>query len=141
MLTVPYRVAREQAIARLVEAVRSDPSHVAGCFIAGAAHGFTIEIEYIQRDDGTTRYSTWSDVQGVIATEDRGITLDFAAELTELRARGIIDRELPEGPGRRTMIALADRDGGVWLELSTPLGQEPPPEGPLGRILDLVFPS
>jgi hypothetical protein len=141
MPTVPYRVTRAQAVERLVDAVRADRGHVAGCFIAGTAHGYTIELEYIQRDDGTTRYSTWSDVQGVIATEDRGVTLDFAAELTELRARGIIDRELPEGPGRRTLIALANRDGGVWLELSTPHGQEPRPEGPLGRILDLVFPS
>jgi hypothetical protein len=141
MLTVPYRVTRTQAVERLVDAVRSDRGHVAGCFVTGAVHGFTIEIEYIQRDDGTTRYSTWSDVQGVIATEDRGITLDFAAELTQLRARGLVDRELAEGPGRRTMIALADRDGGGWVELSTPLGQQPRPDGPLGRILDLVFPS
>lgn len=148
MPSFPYQLRGPQAVRAVVDTVRSDPSFVAGCLVASAAHGYSIEIEYMQRADHTVRYQAWSDVQGERSTEERTVTLDFAAELARVRAAGIADRVLPpvDGAGRDAFIVLATTDGGTWIETPTPGptmdgGRDTRGDGPLDRIFNLVFPS
>ncbi len=123
--------------------VCADPAFVAGCLVIGGAHGYTMEIEYLQRADHSVSYSVWSDVQGVISTEERTVDVDFAAELARIRASGIANTRQPEidGPERYTFIAIATRDGGAWVEAPTPDAGQAKGDGSLDGIFDLVFPS
>jgi hypothetical protein len=87
-------------------------------------------------------------VQGTISTEERTVAIDFADELDRLRAANIENTTLPDAAatGRYTFIALANREGGAWVETPTPgpRRQTPSveaPPAPLDRILGLVFSS
>lgn len=139
----PYRLRTPEAVGALVARVRADSSFAAGCLIVGGAHGFHMEMEYLQRADRSASYSVWSDVQGVISTEERTVDIDFAAELDRVRAGAIANTKLPETEGteRYTFIALATPAGGVWVEAPTPETGVTRTKGPLDRILELVFPS
>lgn len=139
----PYRRRDRSVVPQVVATVRSDSTFVAGCLVMGRAHGYEMEIEYMQRADGTTRYRVWSDVQGIISTEERTLPLDVAAELARVRGAAVANTTLPdvtEG-GRRAFIALADREGGVWVDAPTPRSRQVAEEGPLARIFAQVFPS
>ncbi len=139
----PYRITSPVVVGAVIDAVRADPAFVACCLVVGDAHGFHMEIEYMQRADHTTRYQVWSDVQGELSTEERTVALDFAAELARVRAAGIADTVLPAvaGSGRNAFIVLATRDSGVWVDAPTPAHAKPAGDGPLDAIFNLVFPS
>lgn len=138
----PYRVTRAQAVAAVLATVRADPAFVAGCLVVNGAHGYTMELEYLQRIDGTTQYSAWSDIQGIISTEERDVSIDLAAELPRLCEETAVETRLPDpGNARYVLIVLANRERGTWVETPTPLDGQPRADGALGRILQLVFPS
>lgn len=125
----------------LVANVASDPSFVAGCLVIGGAHGYSMELEYIRRDDGTTRYRVWSDVQGIISTEEARTTVDFVDVLERVKGAGLAESELPDVPRtRRALVVLATRAGGTWVDLPISNG-DARAASPLAPILDLVFPS
>jgi hypothetical protein len=113
MATFPYRVREADAVAALVERLRADRDLVAAALLCVGAHGFSMEIEMLQRDDGTFVYSSWNDVQGNISVEDRTFALDLVPLV--VRARGLAGTRL-EGAGRRVLVALADRQGGYWID-------------------------
>lgn len=127
----------------MLATVQSDPAFVAGCLVVGGSHGYTMELEYMQRSDGTTQYSVWSDVQGIISTEERDVPLDLAAELPRLRDEIAVETRLPDpaGSDRFTLVVLASRETGTWVEAPTPADGQPRGDGALGRIFQLVFPS
>ena len=139
----PYRERSPKVVKSLVARLRADSSFVAGCVVFGTAHGYTTEIEYLQRADHTTQYSVWSDVQGVISTEERSFEIDFASELARVRAAKIENKKLPEveGSGSYAMIVLGTPEDGVWIETPTPGHGVPRSAGPLARIWNLVFPQ
>ncbi len=142
MAEFPYRVRGPEAVPALVARLRADPAFVGGCLVIGGAHGFIMEMEYLQRADGTVQYSAWSDVQGVISTEERTVEVDFAAELARIRAAGIANTKRPDAEdGHSTFIALATSDGGAWVEAPTPVAKQPTAPGVLDPIFNLVFPS
>jgi hypothetical protein len=139
----PYRLRSPEAVDALVARVGANPSFVAGCLIIGGSHGYHLELEYLQRADHTASYSVWSDVQGVISTEERTVAIDFADELARVRAGDIANTKRPAGEDaeRYTFIAIATPAGGVWVETPTPGTGVARTKGPLDRILELVFPS
>jgi len=128
-------------VTALVANVQSDPTFVAGCLVVGGAHGYTMEIEYMRRSDGSTRYRVWSDVQGIISTDEARTNVDFGAVLASVRAAGLSEKQLPDDPrSRRAHVVLANREGGTWVDAPTPpVGTRA--AGPLAPIFDLVFPS
>ncbi len=137
----PYRVLGADAVTAVVETVASDPSFVSGCLVVGSAHGYTMEMEYIRRDDGTTRYRVWSDVQGIISTDEARTEVDFAAVLANVRVAGLAEKRLPDDPrSRRALVVLANREGGTWIDTPTPpVGTRA--TNALAPIFDLVFPA
>ena len=139
----PYRLSGKQAVDALVEVVRADPDFVAGCLVCGGAHGYSIELEYVQRNDGTIRYRVWDDVNARPSTEERRfLEFDIATTLENVRADGLANRKLPDDApihGRRSFIALANRDGGFWVDAPTPL-RGAPREGALAAVFNVVFP-
>jgi hypothetical protein len=139
----PYRSTGKQAVTALVEVVRGDPDFVAGCLVCGGAHGYVIEIEYVQRRDGTIRYRVWDDVNAQASTEERpSLVFDVAGTLERVRAEGLANRKLPDDApvsGRRSFITFANRDGGFWVEAPTPL-RGAPREGALAAVFNVVFP-
>lgn len=143
MADFPYRRSGSDAVAALVATVRSHDDFVAGCLVCGGAHGYTMELEYMQRRDGSIRYRVAEDVQGTITTEERRLAFDIAGELARVRATGLDGTRLPDdgGGGRRTLIVLADGEGGVWVDAPAPGRQqraEDRGDGPLDRIFRAV---
>lgn len=137
----PYRLRGASAVNAVVETVASDPSFVAGCLVVAGAHGYSMELEYIRRADGTTRYRVWSDVQGIISTDEARTSVDFAAVLASVKAVGLAETQLPDLPGtRRALVVLANREGGTWVDTPTSSG-DARATSPLAPVLDLVFPS
>jgi hypothetical protein len=137
----PYRLRGVEAVTAVVATVRSDPAFVAGCLVVGGAHGYSMEIEYVRRDDGTTRYRVWSDVQGIISTDETRTDVDFAAVLASVNAAGLAGTQLPDDPrSRRALVVLATTAGGTWVDTPTPTGTARV-ASPLDPIFDLVFPS
>jgi hypothetical protein len=139
----PYRLIGEQAVTAVVATVASDPDFIAGCLVCSGAHGYSMELEYMQRRDGGTRYRVWSDVQGTIDTEERALSFDIASVLERVRAEGLAECSLPDdGPigGRRALIVLADAADGTWVDTPAPrVGA--PRTGPLAPLFDVVFPA
>jgi hypothetical protein len=140
----PYRSEDgDLLVATLIENLRADPSFVAGCLVIGHAHGFTMEIEYAQRADGSARYRTWSDVQGHISSEERPLHLDLASLFAQHR------REHPEsgriaakpGDGRLALVVLANRDEGAWLETPTPGPKQVRGDSAIDQLFRIVYPS
>lgn len=138
MADFPYRRSGSEAVTALVETVRSDDDFVAGCLVAGGAHGYSMELEYMQRRDGTFRYRVAEDVQGTISSQERTLAFDIVHELARARDAKLDGVTLPDNDrGRRTLIVLADRDGGVWVDAPAP-GRGARPEerndGPIERV-------
>ena len=109
----PYRLAAADAVAPLVAAVRGDEDVTAGCLVCVGAHGFSMEIELLQRREGDVRYSSWNDVQGNISVEDRVFDLDVSALVAA--ARPLAGTTIA-GSGRRVLVVLADASGGFWID-------------------------
>ena len=136
----PYRLRGSKAVSAVVETVSSDPAFVAGCLVVGGAHGYSMEMEYVRRDDGTTRYRVWSDVQGIISTDEARTNVDFAVVLAHVNAAGLAETTLPDDPtARRALVVLATRAGGTWVDTPTLTGPARA-ASPLAPIFDLVFP-
>jgi hypothetical protein len=140
----PYRSEDgDVLVATLIDNLRAEPSFVAGCLVIGHAHGFTMEIEYAQRADGSARYRTWSDVQGHISSEERALALDLAALCAQHR------REHPQpvriaakpGDGRLALVVLATRDAGSWIETPTPGAGQVRGDSAIDQLFRIVYPS
>jgi hypothetical protein len=137
----PYRLSNRKAVKALVATVKSDPAFVAGCLVCGGAHGYSMEIEYMQRRDGTMRYRVWDDVQGIIATDEKTASVDFAEILARVKAAGLAETKLPDDPmSRRSFIVLATATDGTWVDSPT-VPAHARATSPLGPIFQLVFPA
>lgn len=113
MPTFPYRVGGADAADALVTRLNLDAGLVVGALLCVGAHGFSMEIEMLQRADGGFIYSSWNDVQGNISIEDRALALDLVPIVSA--ARTLAGTRI-EGRGRRVLVVLADRAGGYWID-------------------------
>jgi hypothetical protein len=141
--TFPYREDDPDAFTRLlIGNLIANPSFVTGCFVVSHRHGFTMEIEYVQRPDGTGRYRTWSDVQGQISSEARELQLDVPSVLDYLQ------RERPPQGGAFGEVGTAvvviatnspDRSEGTWRVFRVPERGESLGDSPLDQLLAIVY--